>query len=144
MEQVAERSAVLSDGQGVHIQQSVQSVGGTYVTIDMLDDREKGLARIFATSMNACVRVAVYCSVWQCGNSVCCSVWGKTQQRQCARYLCCGALQCVAVRYSVLQCVAVCCIVLQCVTLCYSVLQCVGARHSMFCNIIGYRANPAS
>ena len=44
--------------------------------------------------------------------------------------VCCGVLQCVAVRCSVLQCVAVCCSVLQCVTVCYSVLQCVAVCFS--------------
>jgi len=59
-------------------------------------------------------RVAVCCSVLQCG-AVCCIVL------QCVA-VCCSVLQCVAVRCSVLQCAAVCCSELQCVAECCSVL----------------------
>jgi len=66
------------------------------------------------TFCGICVRVAVRCSVLQCGAAwcrvlrqvVCCSV-----QQSVALFSGCHSVLC----YNVLQCVAVCCSVLQCV-----------------------------
>jgi len=70
---------------------------------------------LFACRRCRCSRVAVCCSVHQCGMMPCAAP-------------CCSVLKCVAaVCCSVLHCVAVCCSVLQCVAVC-------GSRIAFFSN----------
>jgi len=72
---------------------------------------------LFACRRCLCSRVAVCCSVLQCGMKPCAA-------------LCCSVLKCVAAVCccSVLQCVAVCCSVLQCVVVC---CVCGGVKYGM-------------